>query len=94
MRGIFQEKTLQRVLSMPVLLTIYLGSVDGIRILFVSYSIMCPILYILYYITIQYVVFLWFFCFFLYHTQTQNVGGDMYSIGMLRHGEGGGVGVR
>ncbi len=43
MRGIFQEKTLQRVLSMPVLLTIYMESVDGIHILIVSYSIMCPI---------------------------------------------------
>jgi hypothetical protein len=33
LRGIFQGKTLQRVLSMPVLLAFYMESVDGIRIL-------------------------------------------------------------
>jgi hypothetical protein len=44
---------------------------------------------ILYYITIQYFIFFVVFC-FLYHTQTQNVGGDMDSVGMLGHGGGGG----
>ncbi len=73
MRGIFQEKISQRVHFMPVLLSIYMRSVDGFMFYCkLQYYVPDTIDIILHYHTVCY--FLWFFV-FLYHTQTQNVGG-------------------
>ncbi len=75
-----------------MLLSLCMGSADGIGILIVSYSIMCPILWILYYITILYVIFCGFFVFCTIHKHKMWGGTCIYEI--LRHEGGGEVRMR
>jgi hypothetical protein len=57
-----------------MLLALYVENVDGIRIWFKATVLYARYRTILYYITIQYFIFLFFLV--LYHTHTQHVGGN------------------